>query len=253
MPIKKIFPFLFLVIVLFVGFGFLKPTVDSIIGKLSQQTTLQNDLATAKTTRENIDKISNSLDSVLASESGKAALAFLPSNSNQDRIVDIMNVCSFQSGISVSDFSFQPNSKQPVSQVINSASDGKPVTAPVLPAPESVTMTIGVRGSYESIKSFLEKLAVSGRFHVVNAVSIKQESSKGDSNVAAAPTGALMATVKADFFNQPERSYPGANLLPVFGQGTFDTAAIDTLLKSESKIDVLPDAPTSGRGNPFAS
>ena len=253
MPIKKIYPFLFLIIVLFVGFGFLKPTVDSIIEKRSQQATLQNDLVTAKMTRENIDKISNSLDSVLASESGKAAIAFLPSNSNQDRIVDIMNVCSFQSGVSVSDVVFQANSKQPVTQVTDPSLTGGVVSAPEAPSPEAVTMTMGIRGSYESIKAFLEKLATSGRFHTIVALSIKHELGKPDASGVAAPTGTLLATLKSDFYNLPERSYPGANLLPVFGQGSFDTTSIDALLKTESKIDVLPDAPTSGRGNPFAS
>lgn len=258
MPIKKIFPFLFVVILLFAGFGYVKPTVESIIAKRAKGEALNEDLSAAKRTRQNIDQVSSSLDTALASDAGKAALAYLPQDSDQERIVDIMNYFSFQSGVSVDEITIDHPAKSPMMMGTNAAPGevaGVAVApvAPATPSPESVVMTMGIRGSYESIKTFLEKLSVSGRFHIVGALSIDTDKGRVNADGTPAESGLLVASVKAEFFNLPKRNYPGSHLLPVFTQGAFDTAPIDQLLDSEESVPALQDPTVSGRSNPFAS
>ncbi|NTW13956.1 MAG: hypothetical protein HGA31_02920 [Candidatus Moranbacteria bacterium] len=258
MPIKKIFPFLFIIILIFAGFGYVKPTVEAIIAKRANGEVLREDLSAAKRTRQNIDQISGSLDTVLASDAGKAAFAYLPQKSDQERIVDIMNYFSFQSGVSVDEITFEHSTKQPMLMGTDTPVDqvaGVAIapSAPATPVPESVIMTMGIRGSYESVKSFVEKLSTSGRFHVVENLSIKKEDGQVNPDGTAVKSDLLLASVKAEFFNLSVRSYPGAHLLPVFTQGVFDTAPIDQLLDSEESVPALQDPAASGRSNPFAS
>lgn len=258
MPIKKIFPLLFIIIIVFVGFGYVKPTVEAIITKRARGEALREDLSAAKRTKQNIDQISGSLDTILASDAGKAALAYLPQRSEQERIVDIMNYFSFQSGVSVDEITFEHSAKQPLLSGTDTPID-QPIglalapSAPATPIPKSVIMTMGIRGSYESVKAFLEKLAASGRFHVVDDLSIKKE--KGQTNPDGSVVGSdlLITSVRAEFFNLPLQSYPGSHLLPIFTQGAFDTAPIDQLLDSEESVPTLQDPAVSGRSNPFAS
>lgn len=254
MPIKKIFPFLFLIVLAFIGFGFLKPTVESILVKRSEEADVREELSAAMRMQENVGKLSDSLDAILGSGVGVATLAYLPKDSEQERIVDIMNYYSFQSGITLDEVSFESVSKRRSARADTTTGDKKTAqSAPRLPETDSVVMTLGIRGSYEGIRAFLGKMSVSGRYNSVKSLSITKADDPVGPDGVAVPSGMLVATVKAEFYYLPEATYPGAHLLPVFEKGSFDTSSIEASLGKEESVPTLDGSAASGRPNPFAS
>jgi hypothetical protein len=254
MSLKKIFPLAALVIVLSVGFGYIKPAVDSIFDKFAEKEEKKQELASARKTRENFELLTNDRDRVLDTEAGQALVAFLQSDSGQERTVDVTNQLSVRTGVVVDSLFFKESNRARQSIPVNTdlLGEGTAASAPSAPSLSSAVFSVEVRGTYEGIRDFLSGFSASAPFHEIRAFSIERpETRTGEDGVATDSGDLLLGTLEAEIYYLPEKPYPNAYLLPVFSAGSFDDAPLESLLRSRENVLPLPSASGQGRQNPF--
>lgn len=255
MSLKRLsFPIFVVIIVFLVAFS-VKPTVDSVLEDRKDLAAKSADLAAVEATKQNLDALSASRDSLVSSDEGKTVFGFLPVSFDQERIVDVLNYYAMQSGAIINNISFAQkasSSSVPVSDSVAAATNPTNLS-PEPPVPGSFTINADMQGSYESLRSFLKSIAHPGRSYVLTSFSLEKKGAATDANgQPVADTGTLSGTFSADFFYLPKKGYPRGYLLPVFGTGAFDLTSVRDLIAEEKAIPELPVPGETGRGNPFS-
>lgn len=262
MSIKSIsFP-LFVVALIFIALNFIRPTVLSVVDKRTLKESKAAELRTVEATLASIGTLADSRITLLGEERGSMAVEYLPFESDQDRVLDILNYLSVQAGTSISSVAFKesPAQTRPPIEIPAEitpemlASGTFPLTPPQAPLPRSFTVTVAMTGTYDGLKSFMEKVTNANRFHTVSMFSITEKGGESPTQEAEAPAvsdGFLDGIFEADFAYLPEEKYENAYLHPVFAAGKFDTAALDKLSAMKSDVPMLVEPSTSGRSNPF--
>lgn len=257
MSLKTIsFP-LFLVVLIFVALNFIRPTILSILDKNDAKVLKETELKTVQATLANIGTLAESRAGILAGDKGRLAIEYLPYASDQDRVIDILNYLSIQAGASISSIAFEeskapPRPETPV-QAEPLADGSVPPAPPVAPLPRTFSAEVSMTGTYDSLKSFMEKVTNANRMHAVSSFSIveKKESAAPEGEPAPAADGFLDATFAVEFSYLPEEAYANAYLHPVFAAGNFDVVALEDLSKVKSDVPALVEPSVSGRSNPF--
>lgn len=254
MSIKSIaFP-LFVVALVFIALNFIRPTVLSILEKREMRDSKQAELKAVEGTLANIRSLSDSRSALLAEERGARAIEYLPFASDQDRVLDILNYLAVQAGASIASVTFKetpvpirPSTTEPM------LGDGTALpNPPQPPISQAFTVTVEMTGTYESIKSFMEKVSNANRLHTISVFSIKEKKQEGGTEEAPPVSdGFLEGMFEADFAYLPEETYENAYLHPVFASGTFDTSGLDKLSSMKSDVPSLVEPSVSGRSNPF--
>lgn len=255
---------MFIVALIFVALNFIRPTILSILDKRTAKEAKMAELRTVEATRASIGALAESRAALLAEDRGRMAIEYLPLASDQDRVLDVLNYLSVQAGASITGVSFTESPAQQQPQQIQPPMDQAsldllasgivPPMPPQAPLPRSFTVTVSITGTYESLKSFMEKVTNANRLHKVSSFSITEkteEASADDPAAPVTPSGFLEGIFEADFAYLPEESYENAYLHPVFASGAFDTAALDRLSTMKSDVPMLVEPSTSGRSNPF--
>ncbi len=256
MSIKSIsFP-LFVVALIFIALNFIRPTVLSILDKRAVKESKTAELRTVEATLANIGALAESRTAILGEDRGNMAMEYLPFASDQDRVLDILNYLAVQAGASIASVTFKesPIQTRPAVQPEVLADGTVPPTPPQAPLPRSFTVVVSMTGTYDSLKSFMEKVSNANRLHAVSVFSItekREEASAQGGDVPATPSGFLEGVFEAEFAYLPEEKYENAYLHPVFAAGKFDTAALDKLSAVKSDVPMLVEPSTSGRSNPF--
>lgn len=256
MSIKSIsFP-LFVVVLIFIALNFIRPTVLSIMEKRTLKESKAAELRTVEATLANIGALADSRDALLGEDRGNMAVEYLPFASDQDRVLDILNYLSVQAGASIASVTFKESPVQPRPAVQPEVlADGTVVPMPPrAPLPKSFSVTVAMTGTYDSLKSFMEKVSNANRFHTVSMFSIgekKEQRSAQEEEAPTVPDGFLEGIFEADFAYLPEEKHENAYLHPVFAAGKFDTSALDKLAAMRSDVPTLVEPSTSGRSNPF--
>jgi hypothetical protein len=254
-----LFP-LFVIILAFVAVNFIRPAVLTVLEQRAEKDVKLAELSAIEKTATNIGSLSESREMLLASVDGKSIMSYLPVRHDHDRIVDILNFLALQTGAVISDVSFEAGSVPPaaVPQEGVVAPDGTIMeAAPQTPSPSTFEVSVEMSGSYESLKSFMDKVASVDRLKKIVSFSItKQKNPTGSPSVEDGQTvvddGTLSAMLSAEFAYLPESSYPGAHLLPIFSTGSFDMESVKQSMASDELVPALPEPVLSDRrANPF--
>jgi hypothetical protein len=252
-----LFP-LFVIVLAFIAVNFIRPGVLAVLDQRAAKEVKFAELAAVEKTASNVGSLADSRESLLGSEDGRSVMSYLPTGPDHDRIVDILNYLAFQSGAVIGDVSFEDGknipSEVPQSQVV--AADGTIIQEPPsVPVPMTFSVSVDMSGSYDSLKSFMEKVSSVDRLRAISSFSLKKESqslASGTDGQAVPDDGVLSATFDVEFAYLPEASYPGAHLLPVFSSTTFDIGSVRQMMAADESIPALPEPTLPGRrADPF--
>lgn len=251
-------PFL-AVLILVLGIGYIKPDIETIQMKKADIVTKDALVANMDTVLANIGSLNRSLDA--ARESEKFVYRYLPEALDQDSVIDAFSFLATQSGLVIVEMDL----KQPPAAVREAAlltpsesafvsggntADG--AISAIAPGETIKTfiLTGSVRGSYENIKVFFDRLAHMERFQKIRLFSIKIDeqsvSPEGSVNIAN-----LKGTFAADFGYLPAKPVASAFAMPVFSRTAFDLSSINTLSnRITGSVPALEKGQT-GKPNPF--
>lgn len=255
MSLKRLFFPIFIIITIFLGIFVVKPAILSVLAKIQERSDKSSELAVVEATKENLEVLSGSRESLLGTDEGKMVYGYLPISVDQDRVVDIFNYYAMQSGAVIDNavFESKEGGKSPYfAEELPQGDDQSGSGIPVAPEPNSFTMKADIQGSYESVKAFLKEVSHPGRSYKLVSFSVEKKAAGFDSNgQPAADSGILTGKFVAEFHYLPEKRYSRGYLLPVFTAGQFDLGPIRDLMGKEKTVPALQDPGTVGRGNPF--
>lgn len=241
---------------LIVVIGYVKPDIDVLQEKKITLESKTNQSQNMTTLLSNISALSASLDTQSQSES--LVNSFIPKDIDQERAMDTFNYLASQSGVFVSimgmkNVVIKPETKsQAGSDPALAASDpnvaaAEAIASSLKPKVKAYSAEVEVKGNYDGIKDFFNRLAHMNRFHkVLNfTISVPEEDS------ADSAAGVLKGTFETQFDYFPALKLDTALNAPVFSKGTFDAAQIGNLFAwIQYPVSPLKE-PTTGRPNPF--
>jgi Tfp pilus assembly protein PilO len=253
MSIKRLsFP-IFIIIVIFLGIFLVKPAVISVMEKRQAKLEKEAELSAVEATKQNLEALESSRESLLGTDEGKMVYAYLPVSLDQDRIVDVFNYYAMQSGAVVNNIAFESKDtrKSPYFPA-DTQKEMDPLSAPKAPDPSTFTLSANIQGSYESIKTFLKEVSRPARsYRLVSFAIAKKDSGTDPAGQPMPDSGILSGSFSAEFYYLPEKQYPRGYLLPIFSAGQFDMTGIRELMTKEKTVPMLSDPGNAGRVNPF--
>ncbi|OGI15266.1 MAG: hypothetical protein A3E38_01040 [Candidatus Moranbacteria bacterium RIFCSPHIGHO2_12_FULL_54_9] len=231
-----IVPF-FIVMVLILAIGYIKPDFDTIQMKKADIVLKDAAVANTEAVLANVGTLNSALDTQMDSET--FVYRYLPETLAQDQAIDAFNFLASQSGLVITDMELK---KSPEEVVVNA--DGTTVVDPN--ALKTFVLTGSVMGSYENIRTFFDQVSHIERFQTIRSFSITT-----DPNVVPVDTTRLIGTFETEFAYLPSSPVTSALSVPAFLQAKFDFSDIDTLLgKITSPVPLLEKGQT-GKPNPF--
>ncbi len=259
MSLKNLsFP-IFVIITIFVGVFWIKPSIESIFQKRDSLAFKIRDFDAVLRTQQNLNSLLASRESIADTDAGKSILGYLPISISQDRVVDIFNYYAIQSGATINKIVFDAGTKPSASSDALLPDTVNPLSgeseAPIAPILDTFTLHADIQGSYDNIRSFLKAVSHSGRSQEIGTFSIaKNKSISVDSTGQPVPdNGILSGNIAVTFNYLPLRHYAKGYLLPVFSGGAFDLSAVNAVLAKEGAIPALVEPGSAGRTNPFSS
>ncbi len=253
----KVFIFPAMVIaVLVMSIGFIRPAVATLNEKKIQLAMKEAELGNLDMIVANVTALNGFLDSRPKTEA--FVHQYLPDELDQERAVDTFNFLASRSGLSITDMDFKDVSN--VMPVVAPAEEpldaGAVVSVFSRPVVRKYTATVTVRGSYESIRAFFDRVAHSDRLKEVSLLEIKRDEDQSEEGVGGdtdvdESTQALLGTFSAEFSYFPQRPVVSGVSTPAFQKSMFDTTVADNAASIVS--DPIPqlDVSLAGRANPF--
>jgi Tfp pilus assembly protein PilO len=256
-----IVPF-FIVMILVLGIGYIKPDVDAILAKKAEIASSEAQVANIEAVLANIDSLNGSLDT--QQEAEKFMYRYLPDTLDQEQAIDAFNFIAVQSGLAITKMELrQPIEKAAPEPLIDPSANafitgGDVLGGSAAPAPPVLVKTFILRGSvtgpYESIKAFFGRLAHIERFHEVRLFSLEasqETAAPGSGTAGTALSDSLTGVFEAEYGYLPPKPVPSALSMPIFLQSKFDFSNVSRLLDTiTSPLPVLEKGET-GRPNPF--
>lgn len=250
-----IVPF-FIVMILVLSIGYIQPGLGILETQKVELAKKSNQVANIESVVNNVDALSQSLDN--KKELTQFMERYLPKQMDQGRVIDAFNFLTTQTGLSITDMAMEESLKVTavVEPVVNPAT-GEVVSETVFkdPVAESYIASVKVRGSYENIKAFFDRISHMDRFHMVNdfAIETPKETEATTDAKPSAPktTGNLMGTFKARFDYFPGRAVKTAMAIPIFSKSEFDFSvpkkALDRITSPIADLEYT----AAGKPNPF--
>lgn len=256
-----ILPF-FIILILILGIGYIKPDFDSMQTKKAEIAANEVRMANIESVIANIGSLNGSLDTEREAE--QLMYRYLPYTLDQEQMIDTFNFLANQSGLIVEKMELKqpteaapeaPLIDDPAAETLVAGGESPDVSgASAVPAPPVTVKTFvlkgGVTGSYENIKAFFDKISRIERFQKVNFFSMEAAEKTDSPDTENGPKG-LVGTFEASFGYLPSRSIASAIGLPVFLQSKFDFSNIEKL--SDQLTNPLPalQKGETGKPNPF--
>jgi|SRR6185369_1931536 len=252
----KIFVLPFLIfLVLVMGIGFIKPDILSMEAKKLEIIAKQAQSDNIETLLANIGTLTSSIDSHKSSES--FLQKYLPKAMDQETVIDAINFTAIQSGVLVESIEVtQPASETAVvqtdsvgnvvSQELNA--DGTAVVN-TKPSPKFFSVDTVVRGNYDNIKNFTQRLAHVDRFYSLKSFSVglsKQDLASENPDISN-----LEGTFVSDFEYVKPLKYHSALTIGIFNSSVLDFSAIDKVIAWVTNSVPVLEKPPTGKPNPF--
>lgn len=249
MQLKVLIPPFFIVMILILAIGYIKPDFNVLQTKKVDIIVKETAVANVNTVIANISSLNSSLDA--GQDFEKFAYRYLPSTQSQEQVIDAFNFLVTQSGMIITKMEL----KQPQESSNASLGDQSGVIsadASVVPPPpvmKTFTFTGSVAGSYENIKALFDRLAHTERFQKVNLLSIAAE--KVDQSTEAPDTNRLVGTFEAEFGYLPAEPVASALNMPIFLRSKFDFSDMSKLLEQTASTVPTLEKGQTGKPNPF--
>lgn len=248
MRLKVLIPPFFIVIILILAIGYIKPDIDVLQAKKVDIIAKETAVANVDTVIANIASLNDSLDTGQNFE--KFAYRYLPDTQSQEQVIDTFNFLVTQSGMIITKMELkQPQGvTAPVlmdeSGVISDVSE-----IPPLSVMKTFIFTGSVVGSYENIKALFDRLAHTERFQKVNLISIVAE--KIDQSANLTDTNRLVGTFEAELGYLPTEPVASALTMPIFLRSKFDFSDVNKLLEQTANTVPTLEKGQTGKPNPF--
>lgn len=251
-----------IIMVLTIMIGFIKPD----IGLLQEKKTAY---ATKLDQAKNMNDLLSNIDALVADLENKRiaegfVMDYFPKKMDQGRIIDILNFLASQSGVAVVIMGVEEvekdeavveevvqNTLPPVSGELDAA--GAPVVPVVVSQPiklKTFSAKVTVKGRYENIKDFFQRLAHMNRLHKTRYFYLEAQE-KSDDVEKADEIGILIGGFEADFDYFDARPGQNALYVPLFSRGAFDMTAFEKMSKWVTEDVPVLEKPETGRPNPF--
>ncbi|MDP3957261.1 MAG: hypothetical protein Q8Q10_02050, partial [bacterium] len=231
MRLKILIPPLFIVSILILAIGYIKPDFEVMQMKKADIRAKEADVEKMDTIVANIDALNSSLDT--RQEFEKLAYRYLPNTQSQEQVIDAFNFLATQSGVVIVKMDLKPSPSQKASPGEGSGEVTDASQAAVLPVAKTFTFTGSVIGSYENIKIFFDRLAHAERFQRVSFFSIE------NAEITQSPAGKeqpldtnrLIGTFEAEFGYLPPEPIASALNMPIARNSEFDFSNANRLLE----------------------
>ncbi|OIP60026.1 MAG: hypothetical protein CO143_02605 [Candidatus Moranbacteria bacterium CG_4_9_14_3_um_filter_45_14] len=238
-----ILPF-FLVMILILSIGYIKPDFDIIFEKKAEINTQDASLKDMDSVLNNISTLNDSLDRNAKSE--QFMLQYLPYVMNQDQTIDAFGYLASQSGLVVSDLDLKKIDEAANTKI---APDGSIVEDTTANKVKTFQLKGSVLGTYENIKTFYDRLSHISRFQNIQSFSIEKKidsTSPQDKGTVSD----LKGTFVVAYGYLPKKSVLSALAIPVFLQSELDFSGV-ALLKEKITYTPTLGKDQVGKPNPF--
>jgi len=190
------------------------------------------------------DKLSGELQSKNVEQA--LILSYLPTSVIEEQVIDNLNYIASAEGVSIYNLSV----KRLTAEAIAAAKAATTSNAKSKNSLQKTEVTYGMIGSYDKIKSVLQKVYKLKRYNSISSISVKKVFLPGTENQNTA-TDNLQADVKLAFDYLEEVKIVDDLDNPLFTQGQFTMKAVEDI-NSMAGIDVAKiNPPATGRTNPF--
>lgn len=254
-----IVPF-FIVMILVLGIGYIKPDLDVIMVKKEQIATKEAQVANIDVILANIHSLNSSLDTEREAE--QFMYRYLPETLNQEQVIDAFNFLAVQSGLAITKMEVEQPTAIVAAEPLTDASSNTFVTGAntlgdsgiITPAPPVSARTFilkgSVMGSYENIKALFDRLAYIERFQKIRLFSLATAEKTEIPGVVTAPDS-LVGVFETEYSYLPPKHLASALGMPIFLQSKFDFSNVNSLLnRLTSHVPMLEKGET-GKPNPF--
>lgn len=255
-----IVPF-FIIIILVLGIGYIKPDFDVMQMKQAEIVRSEAERANTETVLANISSLNNSLDT--EQEAERFMYRYLPETLNQEQVIDAFNFLANQSGLVIASMELEkpidivPPEEPLIDPSANALIAGgsllgnSDAPAPVPPViAKTFILTGSVTGSYENIKLFFNQVSHIERFQKIHLFSIAVDTKTESPDGAENPNG-LVGTFEAEFGYLPPKPVASALGMPIFLQSKFDFSNVDRLLTQITNPLPPLEKGETGKPNPF--
>jgi Tfp pilus assembly protein PilO len=248
-----------ILMILVLGIGFIKPDYTTMSEKKALYATKLAEQENVRMLMGNIDTLTHSLDS--EKEAEDFLQYYIPKDTDQDRVIDMLNFLAAQSGVLTDVISITPVEEDAEALAAEQAAltpdpnaidplTGAPIVVlpPYTVKTRSFSADVTVKGKYENIKEFLGRVAHMNRLHKTREFSI---STGENNNSETESSDVLTGKFRADFDYLVPRPVESATNVPVFSRGSFTLASLKTLSEWVTNRVPLLEKPSTGRTNPF--
>ena len=257
-----IVPF-FIVMILVLSIGYIKPDIDVLAAKQTKIAADEAQAARIEAIVSNISSLNNSLDT--SKEAEMFMYRYLPATLAQEQAIDTFNFLALQSGVIIANMKLaQPPDKAVAEPLIDPAASafiaggtGSADADTPLPVPPVIVKTFiltgNVAGSYENIKAFFDRLAHTERFQEVRSFSLATAEKTGPAtgNAAQEPAASLTGVFEAEYGYLPPQALASALSMPIFSQSKFDFSSVNSLLSTIADPVPTLEKGEAGKPNPF--
>lgn len=236
---------------------FIYPDVMSILEQRQVEATKQDALLKVEGVEKNIQSIIGSLDAKKETEA--LVKRYYPEKMDQERAVDMVNFLAQQSGVIITGLTVveQDTKKKSVpvvsdtSEAIDGGIDILSDTEPIVEPPKTYKVDVSVIGTYESARSFFERLYKTDRLRVMNTFTLQEITPTTEQESESIPDNFLEGSISLDFRYAPLRRAGNVLHHPLFQAATFDYSQTNQLADFiNSPVSDL-FLPATGRNNPF--
>jgi len=235
--------------VLVIMIGFVKPDITTLQERKVFYATKLEQAQNMNTLLGNIDSLTSSLES--QPEQELFIQNYFPKTMDQGRVIDAFNFLAMQSGVAVSLMDLKEVKNERVLEEVVPVDASTPTSMGHPAKTRSFSAQVSVKGQYENIKDFFERVAHMNRMHKLWNFSIVTQDKKQTNGDESDETGILLGNFEAAFEYFDVQPAQNALYVPVFTRGTFDMESIDATKNwVTSKVPPL-ERSASGRPNPF--
>lgn len=247
-----------ILMILVLGIGFIKPDYAAIGEKKALYAAKLAEQENIRMLMGNTDTLTRTLEG--EKEAEDFLQYYIPQDTDQDRVIDMLNFLAAQSGVLTDGITITPVEEDAEALAAEEAAalavvdpnavpvDGAVVLPPYKVKTRAFSADVTVKGKYENIKEFMGRVAHMNRLHKTRSFSITAGDTEGESEEAS---DILTGKFQADFDYLVPRPVESAVNIPVFTQGSFNLASLKTLSEwVTNRVPVL-EKPTTGRPNPF--
>ncbi|MBI2439208.1 MAG: hypothetical protein HYV45_01245 [Candidatus Moranbacteria bacterium] len=243
MGLKILIVPLLLVVTLFLAIVNVKPLVEEVFTKKSEIKLKEAQVTNIDTIVSNVEKLVDVLDTERSTED--FSYRYLPKSIDQDRTIDSFNYLASQSGLFISAMELK-EVPEVVREEVSVAGNANIPKGEKAASVKAFVFKGSVIGSYDSIKSFYDRLSHTERFQRLHFFSLESNES-----AEKLGQGSLEGIFEVEYGYLPAQSVLSALNLPVFSRSTIDLLSSENMMKWMTSAVPPLERGVTGKPSPF--